>query len=272
MKFGVREICDVVFKATAAAGQKVGNTTFAKGEPVLYIDTAKTSSLEGAASTVYATGGKGNTRLLAWEGEKTLTLTIEDALISPLGFSLLSGAGIVDAADETLMVHTVVDILAGTAGAITDTALADGQDAFAFVLNPVDGSVETNLGAVTLSALGAVTYGDTDPDEGDLVRFDFYLEKTSGVQQIEIDAKSFAGYYYVEASTLFRDASTGEDFEAEFIVPNAKVQSNFTFTMAATGDPSTFTFTLDAFPGVVKGGDGTRKVLAALQIVPPVVG
>ena len=55
MKFGVREICDVVFKAKSA--QKIGNKEFKAGQPVLYIDTAKTSAVEGAATTVYATGG-----------------------------------------------------------------------------------------------------------------------------------------------------------------------------------------------------------------------
>ena len=66
MKFGVREICDVVFKAKSDV--KIGNKTFKKGQPVIYIDTAKTSTVEGAATTVYAQGGKGNTRLIAWEG------------------------------------------------------------------------------------------------------------------------------------------------------------------------------------------------------------
>ena len=92
MKFGVREICDVVFKAKDTI--KIGKTTFKKGQPVLYIDSAKTSTVEGAATTVYAQGGKGNTRLIAWEGEKTLTFTVEDALLSPIGFSVLSGAGL----------------------------------------------------------------------------------------------------------------------------------------------------------------------------------
>ena len=67
MKFGVREIANVVFKAKNL--QKIGPYTFAKGQPVFYMDTAKTSTLEGAATTVYATGGRGNTRLIAWEGE-----------------------------------------------------------------------------------------------------------------------------------------------------------------------------------------------------------
>ena len=93
MKFGVREIANVVFKAKNL--QKIGPYTFQKGQPVFYMDTAKTSTLEGAATTVYATGGRGNTRLIAWEGEKTLTFTVEDALLSPISFAMLSGAGLI---------------------------------------------------------------------------------------------------------------------------------------------------------------------------------
>ena len=102
MKFGSREICDVTFKTTAA-GQKVGKTIFDKaGMPAFFIDTATTSTLEQATTTVYAQGGKGNNRLIAWEGEKTMTFTIEDALISPMGLAVLSGAGLTEAADNEL--------------------------------------------------------------------------------------------------------------------------------------------------------------------------
>ena len=97
MRFGVREICDVVLKAKSA--QKIGNKIFYANEPVIYFDTLKTSSLEGAATTVYAQGGRGNARLVAWEGERTVTFTMEDALISPEGFMILSGAGLIEADD-----------------------------------------------------------------------------------------------------------------------------------------------------------------------------
>jgi hypothetical protein len=53
---------------------------------------------------------------------------------------------------------------------------------------------------------------------------------------------------------------------AEFIIPNCKVQSNFTFTMASSGDPSSFTFTMDAFPDYTRF-DKSKKVLAAIQII-----
>ena len=62
-KFGVREICEVVLKAKATT--KIGSKVFYKNEPVMYFDTLKTSSLEGAATTVYAQGGRGNSRLIA---------------------------------------------------------------------------------------------------------------------------------------------------------------------------------------------------------------
>ena len=53
-KFGVREICDVTFKAKQQV--KIGKTVFEANQPVLVIDSAKTSTIEGASTTVYAQG------------------------------------------------------------------------------------------------------------------------------------------------------------------------------------------------------------------------
>lgn len=71
MRYGLREICNVVFRAKN--DMKIGRAIFRKGQPVFFMDSAKTSTLEGAATSVYATGGRGNVRLVTWEGEKTLT-------------------------------------------------------------------------------------------------------------------------------------------------------------------------------------------------------
>lgn len=80
-KFGVREVCNVQF--TRLSG---------KGPDSFNIDTAKMTTLEGASTTVYAQGGWGNSRLMAWEGEKTLTFTLEDALITTDAFWALTGS------------------------------------------------------------------------------------------------------------------------------------------------------------------------------------
>ena len=53
---------------------------------------------------------------------------------------------------------------------------------------------------------------------------------------------------------------------ANITLPNVKIQSNFTFSMASTGDPSTFTFTMDAMPGYTYF-DKKKKVLCVIQVV-----
>lgn len=99
----------------------------------------------------------------------------------------------------------------------------------------------------------------------DSVLVDYYVERAEGATQIEITADKFGGNYYLEAETLFRNQD-GQDLPAEFIIPNCKVQSNFTFTMSNTGDPSTFTFTMDAFPDYTRFNH-THKVYAAIQVI-----
>lgn len=384
MKFGVREICDVVLRAKAA--QKIGNKIFYKNEPVIYFDTLKTSSMEGAATTVYAQGGRGNSRLMAWEGERTVTFTMEDALISPEGFMILSGAGLIEAGEgATIKQHVTETIDASninsTNGSIltekvtkyyykkgedkielskeeydsqtvpevqfpsasnftseeveVETAVsgemsielsnvpyvgeqADGD--FIFVMLVKDGEIVSepiipDHGAVegktiTIkngSRFNHIAVADCDEHEDvncangyklndmvsgsngaaekhecnyhaaseaghtflgvqfDSVIVDYYVEHKSGAKQIEITADKFGGNYYLEASTLFRDTN-GVDMPAEFIIPNCKIQSNFTFSMASSGDPSTFTFTMDAFPDYTRF-DHSKKVLAAIQII-----
>ena len=212
---------------------------------------------------------------------------MEDALISPAGFMILSGAGLIDASkDKTIKVHTtettdnVEVVSSGTYGekdySVSDVTItlddtpfdADGED-YIYVMLTEDGE------PVTEPYIPATVTGNTIKlkSSDDLSKFtnkcvvlvDYYVERASGAQQIEITADKFGGNYYLEASTLFRDTN-GVDMPAEFIIPNCKIQSNFTFTLASSGDPSTFTFTMDAFPDYTRF-DKTKKVLAAIQIV-----
>ena len=103
MKFGVRECANIVFRAKA--NQNIGKYQFKVGQPVLYIDSATTSTVEQATTAVYAQGGRGNVRLVSWEGEKTLTFTVEDALLSPISLKILSGADLFQGSKSVKKVH-----------------------------------------------------------------------------------------------------------------------------------------------------------------------
>ena len=279
MKFGVRQVSNLVFRAKQNV--TIGDKAFKAGQPVLYIDTATTSALEQAATTVYAQGGRGNARLMAWEGEKTLTLTFTDALLSPIGFSILSGAhlfknGLADDGKVHYHMSTLATADSGTGAIKLDEALAefgDGvtictEDAPLYVMGVEDdGSVTGELYTGATAKDKTVTCAAA---KGKNVMVDYYIDLPGkSVYEADITPDTFAGYYYVEADTLFRDQASGKDMPANLTLPNVKLQSNFTITMASTGDPSTFDFTLDAFPGYTYF-DKTKKVLAVLQIIPDV--
>lgn len=366
MRFGVREICNVVLKAKNT--MKVGNKIFYKDEPVIYFDTLKTSSMEGASATVYAQGGRGNARLVSWDGDRTVTWTMEDALISAEGFMILSGAGLVEPKPgQTLKQHmtetidkslTEIDDEGNFTVKLSNKPYLPHEEEkaglhanhihtgdYAYVMFVKDGSIvsepyipvhedvpETD-GYYVITVADHRNYNPAcwemwpakldengepvvDPDTGkyvpdkdkeskiisdkeynglsrkeqglceeveaiedgahkylidgdfpayDSVIVDYYVERDSHIKQLEITPDKFGGNYYLEADTLFRDES-GADHPAEFIIPNCRVQSNFTFSMAATGDPSTFTFTMDSFPDYTRF-DHSKKVLAAIQVL-----
>ena len=252
-KFGVREIANVVFKA-AANGTKFCGNTYNAGQPILYFDSLKTSTVEGAGTTVYADGGRGNTHLVSWTGEKTITFTMEDALISPLSLAALASAR-VDNTNSNKTVHVTEFITPDSSsytisGVVGDCyyALVDEDNNLTEV--PVKASVST--GTATLSVVSGKTY-----------YVDYY--KTSTATVISLTGDDLGINFYVEAETLFR-GQDGLDRPAEFIIPKAKIQSNFTFSMAATGDPSTFTFTMDAFPGKTKNNPN-KKVLCEINVL-----
>ena len=300
MKFGVRECANIVFRAKQPI--RIGTATFQAGQPVLYIDTATTSSMEQSTTTVYAQGGRGNARLLAWEGEKTLTFSFTDALLSPIGFAILSGAGLFkrgngNQGDETNdLVHfhmtsgaslTIedgtgddanhkigkVDLRSAISEFGTSAKLCFGDAPIYVMEMEEDGSLTGRIFSGTIRKKGGILQ-IVDPklnneatEKNAAVMVDYYVDLPGEhVWEADITPETFGGNYYVEADTLFRDQHTGTDLPANLTFPNVRLQSNFTMTFAGTGDPSTFDFTMDAFPDYTYF-DQKKKVLAVLQVV-----
>ena len=307
MKFGAREICDVVLKAKVD-GQKIGTNVYKKGQPIMYFDSLKTTSIEQATTPVYAQGGKGNTKLISWEGEKTITFVMEDALLSPISFAILTKAGLSTARDDKenggLVVHVQGRFKIETpTGLVKDeeTGKVTGFDNITSVKIKDPSKIQTAIatkdmwaaciagsdfvpmekvktivketGIVTLVDGAKFKFDTLETDEEKLAFYndpviflDYYALNTDvDSTLITIEPETFEGNYYLEASTLFRTTS-GVDLPAEFIIPNCKPQSAMTLALASTGDPSTFTFTMDVYPDYTVY-DQTKKVLAAIQIL-----
>lgn len=300
MKFGSREVANVVFRAKNK--MTLGSRTFYKDEPVLYFDSLKTSGLEGAATSVYAQGGWGNPRLIAWEGDKTLTLTMQDALMSPEGLAILSGADLIEATEGApIYVHQTSKVEVKTANTIVlpkgivpcwnggrkageDTSSTDKYifhkeaDIFCMKLDangeiagePCVPAKVTIAGENAEAVATILCHADgekmtEDLPVGSIVLVDYYVAKKSGFQA-EITADKFAGNFYIEGETLFRREGDGVDMPAEMVIPNGKIQTNFNFTFSNSGDPAVFDFTVDCFPAYTKFNK-TKKVLGLIQVI-----
>jgi hypothetical protein len=231
---------------------------------------------------------------------------MEDALISPMGFMILSGAGLIEGTEDSpIKVHATETVKVGTDGVIylKDKPVVESDQHTIYVMKMKDGEIDTEPYIYDYTSEGKITVKDNTgkisekdvaeigdevlgykitiieknsegkdydadtnaPKAGDTVFVDYYVKRGTGSMQIDITPNQFGGNFYLEASTLFREPN-GVDMPAEFIIPNCKIQSNFTFTMASSGDPSTFTFTMDAFPDYTRF-DTTKKVLASIQVI-----
>lgn len=98
-QYGIKEVADVTFYERDSAGHE---------KPVLYIDTAKVSTIEKTASTAEARGGKGNPALISWDFGLEINVTLEDALFSPKSMAIMQGSGAITQASANEKVYVDV--------------------------------------------------------------------------------------------------------------------------------------------------------------------
>ena len=202
--------------------------------------------------------------------DKTVTFKFTDALISPQGFSILSGADLIEGSTITRQRNADIYPTKGTDQGLylvlpedaKMAAVREESDKFPEIKIHVmeldaDGNLTGKTIPVNKSGEGAdtkltlkknvagTTYVLADAakarkapllKENMQYRVDYYVDVAGS--EMSIDPGKFATNFLIEATTLFRRKTDGKDLEAQFVIPNGKVQSGFTFTMAATGDPS----------------------------------
>lgn len=188
---------------------------------------------------------------------------MEDALISPLTFSILSGAGLDEYSETVTKVHFNETFKCETEGKVsiaskmpvvgtglTGGIVTPGSEGTAdhYVIYAYQIDEYGNMGAPVEGAMAAAKADDAGEDTAltvitntnfkanEYYMIDCYVYANAST--LTVTPENFAGTYYIEAETLFRREQDGDDLPAQFIIPKGKVQSNYTFSMASTGDPS----------------------------------
>lgn len=216
-----REVCDCVF------------LDYKTKKPVLFIDYANTTTQEVTGNTVYAYGGKGHPRRIAFQGEKEGTITIETQLRSFQLYSFLTGAAI----EKTAKFIRRETLTVGADGAVTLAAPALNGTAFFFK--------EDDDCCTALTATGSGdAYTLTGVTEGSKVIAYYWIEKSAGVQTLNIKSTTFPGTFIFQGDT-YDKAEDGSIVPYLYIAHKCAPQPTFSLSQANTGDPVSLTITCD---------------------------
>ncbi len=229
--YGLREVCDLTF------------FDLTTNKPFLYIDYATTSTNEHSAETVYATGGKGNPRRLAFDGNRQSTLTISTQIIDFRLISLLAGADVEKGTTNVFKreVLTAVNDAGSVKITLSETPVNGTVTVFPLSSDAIAGEEEKNI-----TVEGKVVTITTSTADTQYVAY-YQFESDSNAEKISFKAKNFPKYCRIVGDTLIKNETTGENEPFQMVAHKAKPQANFTLTMASEGDPTTLELTFDLF-------------------------
>ena len=256
-QYGIKEVADVTFYE---------RDTYGHEKPVLYIDTAKVSTIEKTASNAEARGGKGNPALISWDFGVEINVTLEDALFSPKSMAIMQGSGKVvsGTTNAPVFVDITGEVYTFPESMSTSTSrnlieLKHNYHPESIYIYEIDDngrwiSGEQLRGWEASTSTGTTTSGETrwikKGSTGTAINTQsvalFYKTpiKTDSAQKISINSDTFPGTYRVVGDTYARNRGTGKDEYFQFLIHRAKVDPANTITLSADGDPSTFNMSL----------------------------
>lgn len=232
-RYGMKEVANVIFFDVAT------------NKPVLFFDTLKVSTIENESDSAEATGGQGNGRLLSWDFGRKATLTMQDALLSDISLSLLAGTTVkttdIKAVGREVIV-AVKDATAGVKVTLKDEPIAMNTVAIYKVDKGVMGQEVTGVTQDTDKKVLKIA-GEAVAEGEQVMVFYEYKVTAQDATQVTFNGSAFPATYKVVGDTIVR-GEDGVDRKMQFVIPKAKLQSNFSLTMDAE-NVSTFDFTLD---------------------------
>lgn len=233
------------------------------GKPALFLDSLKISTTTVGAETVFARGGRGNPRRIAWDASKDVDFEAEDCLISPEQLSLLLGSTMVTGA-QYVPITEVITITSGTTlqlSATPYTADAVNHPMSVFTNLNNDGStIGTEVPKMTGAPYAGyyqlsgetLTFGTTYTNQTFIITYS--KQSTVNNKRITITSDQFPLTFKLVGFSLWRDQATGEDYPCRITIPKAKLLAPFQIKQESSGEPSTFTM---KFTALKQGANNT---------------
>lgn len=236
--FGIRETPLVTFYDLAT------------NKALVQLTNVKTAGLENKGEVIYARGGRGNPKIMGFNGNREGTVKLQDALFTTQVLAMMTGNGLVTASQniytrDALTVATNSATLRYTpvnTGALIGVYKLNADNTHGTELVYTSSTLST--GKYSISGKNISLFSGDIANGGQIVAY--YQNATDPTaSKISITSDKFSGTYKVVMDCLVRDAVTQNDFAAQVIIYNAKMTNDWSLSMASTGDPSNFDLDLE---------------------------
>lgn len=244
-KFAMQEVFDIAI------------FDISTGDIEAYLEDVKTSGIEMTAETVYAMGGKGNPYLVGYSHSRRATATVTNALMTSEIFALQSGQPVIVGANTNVVKRDVLTVNSDTA-TTTYVALGDADDEIGVAYTLVGGVPDEKFtqGASVASGVftydtgtKTITFNTAEIADGTEIVVYYRYTTDATAQTIKFDADKFAGNKKVVFYGLATDGCSKDVFEAQVIFHSAKIGDNWTWDLAADGDPAVQNLDIEAVKG-----------------------
>lgn len=230
-KFGVVTVMDVLLKDTVT------------GDPILFLDTLKITSLDQEGEVKEIRGGIGAPKLISYDFARSISVEIQDALASMASLKTLWGGKYVEDADYTAIFETPVltglKIALPSGVTASDDAYAGDDDEHlgAFAINQATGGVYQINDDLELTAAPGTTGA---PEVGDIVKV--FINAEGADVTLAINSVDIPPTVHLVGSTFFIEQSTGAKVPMEIEIPLFKINIGGGMAMEAEGDAAVFDF------------------------------
>lgn len=213
-----REVCDLIFY------------DFKTKKPFLNLDFANVTTTELTGESVFAFGGKGHPKRIAFSGERGGTIAIETQIQTVKLWELITGGEVTKSAKFV---------------AREELTIADGKVTLG--ATPVEGTIvayaeDDDCGTeleITATGTEVTVTGAT----GNVIVY-YMKELTEGVTRISIKSTSFPKNFTVYGDTVVK-TEDDEVLPYKLVAYKCAPQSNLTLSYSNTGDPGTVNITCD---------------------------
>lgn len=234
---------------------------YSSKSPLMYMDYATSAENSWTGDVVYARGGDGNPRRIAFPGDKESTVTIETQIFTMQHLAMLAGESITKGSKEIFKTQVVTVEDDGSGGkkvALAKTPYGNigNVSVFAFV----NGIIGEPQQVSTISNNDLILDPTSTVKVGEDVEV-YYQTTVADAATLRFTAKGFPGYVKLVGDTLYADEISGEMVSAQLTYFKARLQPNFTINMSPTGDPATLSLVFDVFPAKIDGVDTLSEMV-----------